>query len=201
MLKPDVVVAWRDLGISRTVITLDRLGVPTERVDASSLADVRRMILCVGDLLGARTRADSLVRAIDDSLAALRAQADRRALRSVIYIVWDHPLIVAGGGSFLDSLITFAGGANVFGDTRSEWPTVNFEEVVKRDPDVIIVPSSIGSEAIKRLKFDRRWRALRAARSGRIVVVNGELVSRPGPRVAVAARAIAVALKSVGERP
>ena len=194
-LRPDLVLVWQDSGRPRVGTTLRHLGARTEAISASSLADLRRTVVRLGQILQVPRRADSLLRAINDSLTAVREWAAARPTVRVFYLVWSNPLITSGGGTFVDSLIRAAGGVNVFGDQRAPWPVVTFEALAARDPDVVVCPTESGRDTgIAALRSDARWRTLRAVRLGHLVAVDRDLFSRPGPRVAEAARGLAVAL-------
>jgi iron complex transport system substrate-binding protein len=101
--------------------------------------------------------------------------------------VWLAPVIVIGGDSYLDELLTIAGGRNVYRDQRVLSPQVSMEDVVRRDPDVVLT----SGEGRPKILADPAWRGLRAVRSGRVLAVDTLLVGRPGPRMGQAAATIA----------
>src|SRR5690606_21042169 len=78
------------------------------------------------------------------------------------------PPRIAGPGTFVDELITAAGGRNAFDDARALWPEVSLEEVVRRQPDVVVVATG-GADARTLARFETApgWRDLRAVRAGR----------------------------------
>jgi iron complex transport system substrate-binding protein len=91
----------------------------------------------------------------------------------------EDPLLVIGGGSFMSQLVTIAGGRNVYDDIRQPSPAVTFEDVVRRNPDVVLV----GPEHGARLRRSSRWRALDAVRRGRVLDMDTALVFRPAVRL------------------
>ena len=200
-LRPDLVLVWQDSGLPPVKTRLEALGVRTEPVATSSLGDFRRSLARLGELLEVPERAARLVRAIHDSLDAVEAWVAQRPPVRVFYMVWPNPLVTTGAGTYVDSLITLAGGVNIFADAPTAWPTVTFEELLRRDPDVIVWPRRLdaGDTAAQALRSRPGWRRLRAIRGGRLVSVDVDLFNRPGPRVALAARTLARALHE--ERP
>jgi iron complex transport system substrate-binding protein len=96
-------------------------------------------------------------------------------------------LLATGGGSFLNELIDIAGGTNIYGFLPEPSPRITVEDLLKRDPEIILV----SPEARPRYLADPRWRALRAVRGDRLLVVDTMLVYRPGPRLGEAARSVA----------
>jgi iron complex transport system substrate-binding protein len=111
----------------------------------------------------------------------------------VLYLLDLNPVFTAGPGTFVDDLITAAGGRNVFGDLPVNWPTVGMESVLQREPDVIVWPrrSEALSEGAEELRHLPGWSELAAVRGGRVLVVDRDLFNRPGPRIGLAARILA----------
>ena len=199
---PDLVIAWRDVEGRALVERLGALGIP---VYASRLEDVPTAlstITRVGVLLGQPARADSLRGAIEARLDSVRL-ATRGDLRpSVLYLVGGEPPYTPGTGTFVDDLIDIAGGRNLFADLGDGWHSVSVEEVVRRDPDLIVIPVH-GAEAGAARGLAQRsgWRDLRAVRENRVHEVDGELFGRPGPGLDRAAAMLADLLGRAGARP
>ena len=101
--------------------------------------------------------------------------------------------MTAGPGSFIDEIITLAGGRNVFEDAAMEWPQVSMEEILQRDPDALILPVKDVSDSTSIAWVGKTvgWKELRAVREGRLLLVDTELFNRPGPGVVRAANQLA----------
>ena len=191
--RPGLVILYAGTGNRSTLGELTRLGVPTLAVRHDRFADLYRNIERLGVLTGKAAAADSLAARIRCGLEAV-ARVTRDAPRRSVYLdVWEDPPYTAGSGSFLDSLVTVAGGWNVFGDLRQPSPRVSIEAVAARDPDVVVVPLAGGSG---RTPPESRpaWRAVPAVAAGRVRTVDGDLLDRLGPRVDEAAGALAAAV-------
>ena len=195
VLSPDLVVAWPD-NMSRSVTArLVDLGIEVYAPTVQSLGDIYEVTRELGRRLGREPAADSLVASIQTQLASIREVTSRFAPPSVFYVVWHNPPTTAGPGTFIQELIEIAGARNVFADAPSLWPQVSLEEIVQRQPDVLILPEGEGfGVAFEQLQTAVGWRDLSAVRERRIVKVDAELFGRPGPRVAEAARQLAHAL-------
>lgn len=194
-VRPDLVIVWVDSGLPVMNARLREIGIATEPMAASSLGDLARATARLGSLLGVEQRAASLWRSIEDSLRQVSADVAGRRRARVFYMVWRDPLMTTGAGTYIDSLIVLAGGSNVFADAPTRWPTVNFEELLRRDPDVIVWPrGESGGDLMTALSKESAWRGLRAVRMRRVVPIEFHLINRPGPHVARAARALANAL-------
>lgn len=184
--RPDLVVSV-GLNQEEVVAALRRLGipvvvVPTDQGLGEVVAAVRRLGELSGRSAAAGALADDLERrlaAVDGALAGLPAAARPR----VYFEVWDRPLMTAGPDTFLGEIVERAGGANVFADVRGRYVQVSPETVLARDPEVILTAEREGGPG-GAADFAARpgWDAVDAVAAGRVHLLDGDLVSRPGPR-------------------
>ena len=183
-VKPDLVVAWPDRRARSTVSQLTALGIPVYSSATETLEQTLATIRRVGVLLGLHARADSLIALNEQQLANVRRQVANAPHPSVLYVVGFDPPFIAGPHTFIDQLITIAGGANAFADARSLWPQVSLEEIVRRQPDVVIVAGGDGDEGpASRLSQLPGWRELRAVKGGHAYTIDASLFNRPGPNI------------------
>lgn len=204
-LDPDLVIMWPSGGDGGAVgEQLDRVGIGWYGAGIQTVADSERNARNFGRLLGLDRRADSVVAAVRADLTAARAAWSGRASVEVFYVVQLDPPMTAGPGTFLDSVFVAGGAVNVFEDIVGNWPRISLEEVVRRDPEYVIVPvAGYGTPSIQpdyrdpsleRLAASPGWAALSAVAEGRVVSVDASLFGRPGPRMGEAARYLAYRL-------
>jgi iron complex transport system substrate-binding protein len=193
--QPDLVIAWAD-GEARSIVErLTMIGVTVYATRVETLDQLDKSIRDLGTLLGLSTRADSLRWSIADTLGAVRRRVAGEVPVRVLYLVGLDPPLAAGPRTFVHDVIEAAGGANVFGDLAHAWPSISVEEVLRRDPDVIIVSTSQpAADATSRFAGRPGWRELRAVRSGAVHDVDADLFNRVGPRVGLAASHLAALL-------
>lgn len=191
-LRPDLVIAWETAGGATLRHRLEALGVPVFAVRTQDTADVFANVARLGHLTGRDRAADSLARRIRAGLDSVRASVAGLPRPTVLYVVGTDPAMTAGPGTFVSELIGVAGGRNAFSDVRQEWPQISREEIVRRRPETVILPVDAGIDSAAALaRLDAPgWRELGAVRRGEVRVVDGELLNRPGPRIAEAARAL-----------
>jgi iron complex transport system substrate-binding protein len=196
--RPDLIIAWPDAQSRDVVQRLTDIGVPVYSSRVESLADIREVVRRLGVLLGAETRADSLMRSVDAELAAVRHATAHLPERSVLYLLNIDPPMAAGPGTFVDDVIRIAGGRNIFADAGQLWPHVSLEEIVRRQPDVIIRPSERSlTDPLVGIRGRPGWRDLRAVQAGDVHGVDPDLFNRAGVTVAEAARRIARQLHGI----
>jgi iron complex transport system substrate-binding protein len=190
--NPDLVLLW-DASAGELRNQLARLGITVAVFSPQALADVYETITKIGMLTGAEQGANALVNRMKQQADQVRntvAKATTRPL--VLYEVWYDPLYTAGPGSLMDELINLAGGRNLAADAPGAWPAISMETAVTRNPDVILTPFS-PSESITGRQA-ALWASVNAVKNKRIVQIDQNIVSRPGPRITEALELIAKAL-------
>ena len=194
-LQPDLVVVWASDKRGDLRGQLEKANIPVLALEVQDTTDAYRVVRLMGTALARRAAGDSLLYRLRESLRETRSIASQRSRRRVFYVVYNDPPMTTGPGTFIDQLLDIAGADNVFRDATSQWPTVSLEEVVKRDPDIVVLPvGEMSAQVGERLRSTAGWRDLRAVKNGCIAVVDADLVNRPGTNVAVAARRLEVLL-------
>ncbi|MDP3166694.1 MAG: helical backbone metal receptor [Hydrogenophaga sp.] len=183
-LRPDMVLLGPR---SRAGERLTELGVPVQVFDARTHADLKRMLLALGQSLGEQARAAELVQRIDRELdaAARRVPVALRG-RSVYVEVGIGPT-AASAKSFIGETVARLGLVNIVNGDAGLFPRVNPEMVVRRSPDLIIGPQTTLSNMADR----PGWSGLQALRQQQICQLDADrmdLLSRPGPRLGEAAQ-------------
>jgi len=191
-LEPDLVIASPSPGNRNAVQAIERAGVRVAVVSegSGSLADVRTSIRETAAAVGHEAEGRDLVAALDVTLDEIRARVARGDRPRTVVLVGLEPLVLAGPDSYLGELVAIGGGANVAG-LGGKWPRVGWEFLVSARPEVVIDASGAHGSADPSA---RRWRDfpdIPAVRADRIHAVTGDLLLRPGPRTARAAREIA----------
>jgi iron complex transport system substrate-binding protein len=185
--RPDLVVLYASNENRDAATRLRAAGVPTLTLRIDSIAQFRRAVVTLGRVLGDTMAARTLVDSVDRTLARVRAATQGAVRPATFWKAWDSPVIAIGGGSFLTELVDIAGGRNIYGDDPRPSLDVTIEDVVRRDPDIVLA----GPESAARMRAAPAWRALRAVREGRVLIVDTTLVGRPGVRLGEAAVSLA----------
>lgn len=185
--RPDLVLLYAG---DDNRVAADRLrgaGVRTIALKVDRIADFRRAVELLGTAVGTERAAARVIAAVDADLARVRDGVAGRQRSRVFWHVWDKPVITIGRGSYLHELVEIAGGVNVYADMLAPSPQVSLEDVARRDPQWILA-GPVGAATIAR---DLAWRAIRAVREGRILIVDTALVGRPSVKMGAAARSLA----------
>ncbi|MBU0929141.1 MAG: cobalamin-binding protein [Spirochaetes bacterium] len=196
-LRPDLVIGEASAH-GQLATQFERSGLRFAALDLTDFDSVYAAIGLAGRVAGDEGRSRELVASIRGKVAAVEAKtagipAERRPL--VFWETWDEPLMSAGPKTFTGQVIESAGGRNCFADAATNWPVVSFEALLARDPDYIMAAESHGAAlTMERLAKRAGWPSLKAVKAGRVVLLDGDIVSRAGPRFADAVELMAKAL-------
>ena len=194
-LHPDLVLMWEGEGQSPLRGQLAGAGIPTFALQTMDTADVFSSIQRLGHLLGRDAAAESIATAIRSQLDSISRSVASLPTPQVLYAVGVTPPMTAGEHTFVIELLGVAGGRSIFADLEDGWPTISLEEIVRRDPEVVLLPVSADpATRLSTLHGTAGWRDLPAVRAGHVVTVDADLVNRPGPRLGEAAAALARAI-------
>ncbi|MEO5816064.1 MAG: helical backbone metal receptor [Gemmatimonadaceae bacterium] len=185
--RPDLVLLYASADNRDAARRLRRGGVATAAYKIDRIADMMRVTRILGRLTGDSAAADRTVDSVRVTLDRVRTRAANLPHPTVFWPLWEAPLLSVGAGSFLDELLGIAGAKNIFGDLPQPSPTVAFEELLKRDPDLILA----SAKSRDRMLVDPRWKTLRAVREGRVVVFDSAIVTGPSTRVGASAVSLA----------
>lgn len=181
-LRPDLVVA-APLHAVRVAPVLERRRV---RV----FVMLPRTVDGVVDGMARLAAAGGLARSAAPYLAACRRRIEavvtrtvRRPWRPLVYVECSPEGHSGGPSSFLDDLVTRAGGVNLGGVARVEWPVLSAATVGRFDPDVIVIARYPGSATAASLAAREGWDRLAAVKGGRVYELPAGMLKRPGPGV------------------
>jgi len=187
-LKPDVILAT-GLEQAQTVERLRKLGLPVIVSDPKGFRELYDSILTIGRACGKEKEAVSLINKMKKKISAVSAKValiEPGKRPRVYFEVWHDPIMTAGKGSFIDEMITVAGGVNITSDAPRPFSQFSPELIVKRDPDVIILGYMVkGNSAAESFSKRFGWDGIKAVRQNRVYDdIDPNTLFRPGPRLA-----------------
>ncbi|EJE50058.1 ABC-type Fe3+-hydroxamate transport system, periplasmic component [Acidovorax sp. CF316] len=188
-VKPDVVLLAMS---SRASERLEALGLKVVVLEPKTHADVRRVLGVVGQVLGVPQAegADRLWRVIDAAVQAAAQSLPPKARNVRVYFEVSRGPYAASEASFIGESLARLGVRNVVPASLGPFPRLNPEYVVRANPDVLM----IGNSSMQAMVPYPGWSTIRAVRENRVCVFgpgDAEVVVRPGPRMAEAARLMA----------
>ena len=197
--KPDLAIT---LGFSQQrnlAQRLKRIGYNSLALNIEKVSELFEAIERIGAATGRQYEANELVDDIRKKLDNLSSLVGTNSSVSVLWIVQRTPLRVAGRDTFVNEMIDLAGGENAIGPTMHKYPPIGAEQVIACGADVIIEPA-MGQENLPEqqtgaLKYWSKFKNVPAVKNKRIYVIDGDTVSRLGPRLYEGVETIAKCLR------
>jgi iron complex transport system substrate-binding protein len=203
--RPDLVLFVE--GLAETARQLESMGISTLVVRSEDLAEIQSSTLRIAERVGAAERGRELVGEMREALQEVEAAASAGPRPRVLMVISRATgslggLTAVGPVSFLGEPLDLAGGHTVAADTGLAYPKLSLEEILARDPEVIIevVGMAYAGGAFEEKAAEARalWGAypgLTAVRRDAVVPVLDDALFQPGPRVVDQARQLAGLLR------
>jgi len=192
-LRPDIVFAT-DLEQAPTVAKLKTLKVNVQISSPTTMAELYDSILEIGPLTNHENQAEKLVsemRTTVEEISKKTILIPEKNKPRVFVEIGHSPLFTAGKGSFIDELITLAGGINIAHDVPRPYCYYNAEQVIQHQPEIIIVSGMLKENTPATVKSRLGWDKIPAVKNGRVYNdIDQNLFLRPGPRLVEGLREI-----------
>ena len=187
-IAPDLVFA-ESIHEKTVLPALEKLGLTLIVLSASSVDEIINNITLVGRVTGSSVAAAQLTLKLSGrvkTIASKTALLPPGSRPRVMCVIWHDPIWTVGGNTYIDDLITMAGGVNIFSADFEKSGIVSPESIVSKNPQVVIVTgmaASADATASSLKKMD--WmQATDAIKNNRVYKLSdSNLVERPGPRV------------------
>ncbi|MFP4559353.1 MAG: ABC transporter substrate-binding protein [Archaeoglobaceae archaeon] len=186
-MDPDLVVAAH--GNGRQVVETLKRYVTVYALNPQDLEDVKHNIRVLGEIADKEENASEITYMMEDKVEEVREEVQERENRNVTvaHIIWHDPIWASGKDTFIDQIISIAGGENVF--NFDGFRIVNREELLTKNPEVIIVNggSGMGNKGEDIIYQEiMTMDNLKAVKKGNVYVINSDIVSRPSYRLVYA---------------
>ena len=182
-LEPDLILGFSDLQANIAAELIKR-GYPVMVFNQRSVSEILQMIRVLGALIGCTEKANRLISHLELEIDSIRAAAAQLPCRPrVFFEEWDDPLI--SGIRWVEELVQIAGGDSIFPELRDaklgKQRIVSGEDVIRRQPDVII--ASWCGKAVRQQRIAQRdgWQDVPAIRNGHIYEIKSSYILQPGP--------------------
>lgn len=179
VLKPDLVLAKEGIVSADDAAKIESLGVPVYFQKYDSLPDILSGIEDLGELLKVEKRGRFVADSLRSIIDSLNSRVKYRTSPSVLVVISDEPIYVYGMDSYISSILSAAGATNAVDQVfDNPFPSLRREYILKIDPEVIL-----GVDSIKFFNKYPELKNTRAFKNNRFYRFDGELISRPGPRI------------------
>ena len=196
-LRPDLIITQGKHEALAKLCREQNIRFLSPKID--SLTDIPQAIEFLGRELQAEEKAAALAQKLEKELAAIREKTQGRPKKRVFLTLGHTPgdlmgLMTTGPGTFLNELITIAGGENIFNDIAGDYPHISKEALVMRQPEIIIEVFPEGFPANNRSLLRKDWdrlATLPAVKNGNIHFLSDDYLLIPGIRIPKTAEKLA----------
>ena len=186
-LNPDLVVA-AEINTPEQVKALEDLGLTVYYIgNPASLEDLYSILQTLGQITGHADTATALVDSLKTRVDAVTAKTATVKTTPLVFYELDgsepSKPWTAGPGTFIDLLITQAGGRNVGSVLSGSWAQISAEELLLQNPQIILLGDAAYGTTPEQVAARAGWNTIDAVINGKVFAFNDDLVSRPGPRL------------------
>ena len=182
-LNPDLILISVEGNNQSDFNKLQNLGYKMFVTKPKDIRGVIKSISDIGKIIGADSSGQTLTNSLRLRLDKVINTNRGSKKNKILTIISLQPLICAGNHTFINEMIKTVGGINVAAEAPLPYPILNREEVLKQNPDIIIAMDDVVQDVNEMLCFFPEWKNLKAFRNKKVFVVDGDVLSRPGPRI------------------
>ena len=190
--RPDLILATT-MTSRETVDSLRKLGIALYFSDPHTVRAMLATTSTIAQISGAEAKGAAVVADLQARLDALHARLDEKPYQHVLFVVWEDPLITIGQNTFVADALKWAGGESAI-QAKQDWPQVSLEEVLRIEPDYIVLTpdhaETDNSKVVNDLRGRAVWRDLRAVKLGRVALADEEFI-RPSPGLVASIESLA----------
>lgn len=189
-LKPDVVLAWRGGNAERQVNQLASLGIKVVWVETGSVEQLAATLDQLAEWSPQPQQAKDAAKMLRTQFSALKKQYATAHPKPVFMQFGTNPLFTSNKNSIQNEVIEACGGKNIFADSRVPWPQVSREQVISRQPEVIVTTGDRANAT----KIAQYWQdQLKIP----VIPLNGDWFERASPRIILAAKQLCPLLAQI----
>lgn len=191
-LNPDVVFVGKMDLVEDQYNQMEQAGIKVVTTHAESIEDTYNIIEIIGSVLKVEDTAGKIINDMKKEFDEIKKQVEGKESKKVYFEISPlmYNLWTCGQDTFQHELLTLVGAQNIFDDIKG-WKEISQEQVLSRNPDIIITTSGpeIGIEdPIKEIMSRDGWTSISAVKNNRVYTVNPDTTQRPTPRLVDAAK-------------
>ena len=161
------------------VSTLENFGIKVYISDVNSIDDVLNEIIDIAKILNVEKFGKEYVSKMKSELTLIKNVGSEKKIYCEIF---NSPFLTCGKNSFINDIIDYAGGKNIFDFLDSSYPQVSEEVIITMNPDIILAPDYSEID-LEKIYARNGWQNISAIKNKKVFSVSGDIFTRPGPRV------------------
>ena len=187
---PDLVIATTGMH-DHLKKPLEDLGITVFMSNTTDFETLYNEIIQIAELTGNEKTAKKIVSDMKDEIKDVNKKVKDFEPKTIYWEVWNDPYMSIGSKSYINEIISLAGGENIFASIEEGYPTVSEESIIVANPEYIGLPAGEWSTPAENFYARAGWENISAVQNKQVIYVTEDLVSRPGPRAALAVKELA----------
>ncbi|MBI4834914.1 MAG: ABC transporter substrate-binding protein [Planctomycetes bacterium] len=181
-LKPDLILATKEINQSEPVNKLRSYGLRVFAFpEVKTWEDIKNEFALTGKFLGKEEIVQQLLKEYELKLKSIEIQKlSTSSEQPTVFIQQSEQFHTVGKDTFIDAAINYAGTLNVAWNTIGRWPMLSIEEIIKQDPDLILI-STMGEATAQALENWKRYPSLKAVKNNKIIVIDADICCQATP--------------------
>ncbi len=192
-LEPDLIVNYGMLEDDASQI-LSATGIPVISYMPESIDEVLETIYQIAIATDSLEAGNRLIESMEEHRDEIVAKVQDAEPVKVFYEIWHDPLMAAGAGSFVDGLLYSINGINVASDAEGEYPNYDVEQLIENDPEVYLTANDFPDKTAESIAARPGYDNITAIKNGDVYLLDGNIISRSGPRIVEALELVARAV-------
>lgn len=182
LLKPEVVFITIEGNTKETFAKLKEIGAAVFVTNPRSYEGIKKTLHDIASIFNITIISDSIISDWDFRVSAVEEKSKRYPEHKAMFLVSVKPIMLAGPNTFINDFLVLCNLRNIADDADINYPFFSREEVIKRNPDLILHTSHNYSDMRVLTAEYGEWRNVKAVKEGRIFYLEPDLYFRPGPR-------------------
>jgi iron complex transport system substrate-binding protein len=192
-LKPDITFLTVESTTRPNYQALQNLGIKMFVINAKNIDGVVKMLGSLGKLTGKEKEANVLSVKLIRERDSLKTLSESKPKSQCLVLVGTNPIMTASKTSFINEIMELSGLQNIYADSPMDYPTISYEDITVKNPASILLPYDTTKTDKLKIETDDLSKQLSttdAVKKNNFIVVDNNVVFRPGPRVIDAVRII-----------
>ena len=181
-LKPDIIFITVEGNTKETYDKFKELGLKIFVSNPRNFEGIKKTITDFGKIFEIEKETERKISEWDSVITEIKNITNKEIQHTAMFAIELKPNMLAGKNTFINEYLEFCGLKNIAEDSPINYPVFSREEILKRNPDYIVIPTG-GDENLKDVEnLYPEWKSLKAIKNKKVLFVDRDLYSRPGSR-------------------
>ncbi|MCX7833923.1 MAG: helical backbone metal receptor [Ignavibacteria bacterium] len=183
-LKPDIIFLTVEGNSKSTYNSLIENNFNVFVTNPRDINGIKKLINDIGIITNRRNQSNYLCAKIDSTIKYYDSINSVKSKAKVLFLLSINPIITINKSTYINNVLELAGYENIYAEVELPYPQINYEDILVRDPEYIIITSEIATNwSDYREILQKNLSTTKAIKENKIIVIDADIISRPGPRI------------------